>query len=210
MKKTAFLLCIAMLFVATSCNQVLSVFVLTTGVMRPKYQTTEKSIQWFEKKTGYHPEFFAIPKDKATWEEMQDHMMFPFTRHFNAFGQEISYDSVKICMGRAMKFGAQLGKEDLPMVYLPNEDIDDLRNDLQFVPEMVFDPVELGAKYDYALFVFFFNGLLKRQMQDITRVIDSTAANPYAKVAIIPVCVDADKSLFTSRREFRKCLYTFE
>ncbi len=210
MKKTAFLLCFAMLFIATSCNQVLSVFVLTTGVLRPKYQTTEKSIQWLEKKTGYHPEFFAIPKDKDTWEMMHDNKMYPVTRQFNRFGQEISYDSVKICMGKAMNFGAQLGKEDLPVVYLPKEDIDDLRGNLKFVPEMVFDPVELGAEYDYALFVFFYSGLIKPQIQDIRRVIDSTAANPYSKVAIIPVCVDGDKSLFKNRKEFRRCFFTIE
>jgi hypothetical protein len=71
---------------------------------------------------------------------------------------------------------------------------------------MVFDPVELGAAYDNAIFIFFYTGMGSYLTKILKMEIDSALSNEYSQLAIIPVCMDANKSVFESRRVFKKTL----
>jgi len=190
----------------SSCNKVMPLFMIGTGVMMPKYKGTEQSMEYFCEKTGYAPEFFAYAATEEDWSELMNRVMFPHEAFYNAYGQHITYDSTKRCAGLAAKFAASLGSPETEADILLNESIEDLVVLLDFAPEMVFDPVELGAAYDNAIFIFFYTGMGSYLNKIMKMEVDSALSNEHSRLAVIPVCMDANKSVFESRRVFKKTL----
>lgn len=210
MKRILIALLFVIMIVTVSCNQMVSFVAVSTGMKMPKYKTTEKSLTYFKDKTGYDPQFIAYAKDVEAWKELVESTMFPHEEFYNAFGQKISYDSTRSCPGSAAKFVKALGNEGLHMEVIQNKSVEDLLEYLEFAPEMVFDPVELGQKYDYAMFIFFYTGMLGYNFKVINYQLDSVAANNASEVAVVPVCLDGNTTVFNSRRQYKQSFFSLD
>lgn len=174
----------------------------------PKYKTTEKSLEYFIEKTGYSPEFIAYARDEESWQELFCTNAFPHEEFYNAYGQLITYDSTRKCPGKASRFVKALGSDGLHVEVIKNRSVEDLLEKLEFAPEMVFDPVELGDKYDYAMYIFFYSGMIPPNIGAVAMELDSVLANNTAEIAIVPVCMDGNTNVFKKRRDFKRTFFS--
>ncbi|PIE87932.1 MAG: hypothetical protein CSA04_04525 [Bacteroidetes bacterium] len=101
-----------------------------------------------------------------------------------------------------------LGEENLTMDRYEDSSIEELLSKLDFAPGKGFELEALGTKYDYVVCIFFHSGLMiKRYVNVLELQSDSVRANPYSRVALIPVCTDANRKVFPTRKAYKRAIY---
>lgn len=211
MKKIIVFSLIGLAVVLSGCHFVVPILAVTFGMGFPKYRSADEGMAYLEKEFNYFPEYYAWIENKENWDTLMDHNLFwPKAMFFATDGHEIKYDSSKICMGSAARLAAHIGEPGRQDIVTTKVNFNEYFDLLKFEPEMQFDPTELGASYDYVVFLFWGEFIIKKANILVTYVADSARLNPYSKVAVIPVCLDASKTYFKNKKEYRKTFVSIE
>lgn len=211
MKKIVVFSLIGLAVMLSSCNFFMPLLGLTFGFGFPKYRSADESMAYLEKEFSYFPEYYAWIAEKENWNSLvHTEGMWPRAMFFAADGHEIKYDSSKLCMGTAARLAAHIGEPGHEEIVTTNANFSEYFDLLAFEPEMRFDPTELGSSYDYVVLLFWGEFVIKKANVTVTYVADSARLNPYSKVAVIPICMDASKTYFKSKKEYRKLFVSIE
>ncbi|MFA7138308.1 MAG: hypothetical protein WC151_07305 [Bacteroidales bacterium] len=209
MKKLLVVCFLSAVVFLSGCNFLLPVTAMIFGLGFPKYRTTEESMAYYEKEIGLIPDFYAIPADQEIWDSLNHAFVVPHAKFFDHNKQEITYNSDSICMGRVMKFAAGLGDPNLPVAY-KQDSLQRLLSRLKFIPEKVFDLAELGETYDYVMFLFWGEFIGKPTSKGVGLCAEAAANNTKASIAVIPVCLDANRQYFANKKEYRRVFVSIE
>ena len=211
MKKIVVFSLIGLAVILSGCNFLAPILAVTFGVGFPKYRSADEGMAYLDKELNYVPEYYAWVEKKENWDTLMDHNLFwPKAMFFASDGHEIKYDSSKICMGNAARFAAHLGESGHQEIMTTNVNFNEYFDILKFESEMQFDPTELGRSYDYVMLLFWGEFIIKKANIIAAYTADSARLNPYSKVAVIPVCLDASKTYFKNKKEYRKMFVTIE
>ncbi|MCK9168747.1 MAG: hypothetical protein M0O94_09320, partial [Bacteroidales bacterium] len=85
-----------------------------------------------------------------------------------------------------------------------------LLNLLKFEPEKVFDPAELGETYDYVMFLFWGEFIGRPTSEVVGLCAEAAANNTKASIAVITVCLDANRQYFANKKEYRRVFVSIE